>query len=86
MDCSPPGSSAHGVFQARIVKWVAIPFSKGFSWPRDHTLVSCIASRFFTVWATSVAPNLHQLINPEKKKEKIKVVFGSNSSPQKTSG
>ena len=35
MDCSPPGSSVHGVFQARILEWVAIPFSRGSSWPRD---------------------------------------------------
>ena len=36
-DCSPPGSSAHGILQARILEWVAIPFSKGSSWPRDET-------------------------------------------------
>ena len=50
--CSPPGSSVHGVLQARIPEWVAIPFSGGSSWPRDWTWVSCIAGRFFTVWAT----------------------------------
>ena len=48
VDCSPPGPSAHGIFQARIVEWFAIPFSRGFSWPRDRTHVSCIASNFFT--------------------------------------
>ena len=37
MDCSPPGSSAHGILQARILEWVAIPFSKASSWPRDQT-------------------------------------------------
>ena len=45
MDCSPPGSSAHGVIQARILKWVAMPSSRGSSWPRDQThfcYVSCI--------------------------------------------
>ena len=52
MDCSPPGSSVHGILQTRILKWVAIPFSKGSSLPRDRTLVSCIVYRFFTVWAT----------------------------------
>ena len=36
MDCSPPGSSVHGILQARILEWVAIPFSKGFSQPRDR--------------------------------------------------
>ena len=49
LDCSPPGSSVHGILQARILEWVAIPFSRGSSWPRDQTQVSCIAGRFFTV-------------------------------------
>ena len=53
MDSSPPGSSRHRILQARILEWVAIPFSRGFSWPRDQILVSCIAGRFFTIWATS---------------------------------
>ena len=48
MDCSLPGSSVHGILQARIVEWVAISCSRGFSWPRDRTRVSCIAGRFFT--------------------------------------
>ena len=51
-NCSPPGFSVHGILQTRILEWVAIPFSRGTSWPRDGTLVSCIAGRFFTVWAT----------------------------------
>ena len=52
MDCSLPGSSVHQVSQARILEWVAIPFSRGSSQPRDRTGVSCIAGGFFTVWAT----------------------------------
>ena len=48
MDCSPLGSSVHGILQARIVKWVAISFSSGSSWPRNQTWVCCIAGRFFT--------------------------------------
>ena len=52
MDCSPSGSSVHGILQARILEWVAIPFSRRSSWPRDPTWVSCIAGRFFTIWAT----------------------------------
>ena len=44
--------SVHGILQARILEWVAIPFSRGSSWPRDWTRVSCIAGRFFTSWAT----------------------------------
>ena len=49
MDCSPPDSSVHGILQVRILEWVVIPFSGGFSFPRDQTWVSCIAGRFFTV-------------------------------------
>ena len=45
---SPPGSSVHGILQARILKWVAISFSRGSSLPRNQTWVSCIAGRFFT--------------------------------------
>ena len=41
----------HGILQARILEWVAFPFSRGSSQPRDGTQVSCIASRFFTSWA-----------------------------------
>ena len=48
MDCSPPGSSVREFFQARILEWVAISFSRGSSWPRDQTQVSCKAGRFFT--------------------------------------
>ena len=52
MDCCPTGSSDHGILQARILEWVAIPFSRGSSGPRDQILVSCIGGRFFTVWAS----------------------------------
>ena len=55
MDCSPPGSSVHRILQARILKWVAIPFSQGSSQPKDQTRVSCIAGRFFIVWVTKEA-------------------------------
>ena len=41
--CCPPGSSVHGMLQARILEWVAIPFSRGSSQPQDWTWVSCIA-------------------------------------------
>ena len=57
MDCSPPGSSVHGIFQARILEWVASSFSRGSSWPRDWTQVSSIAGGPFTVWATREAPS-----------------------------
>ena len=60
MDCSLPGFSVHGIFQARILEWVAISFSRGSSWPRDQTQVSCIAGRRFTLWATREAPPVHK--------------------------
>ena len=56
MDYSPPGSSVHGILQARTLEWVAISFSRGSSWPREWTQASCIAGRFFTIWATREAP------------------------------
>ena len=55
MDCSPPGSSVQGILQARILKWVAISFSRGSSRPRDQTQVSCIRGRRFNLWATREA-------------------------------
>ena len=52
MDFSLPGSSVHGILQARILEWVAIAFSGGSSQPRDWTPVSLIAGGFLTIWAT----------------------------------
>ena len=52
MDCSLPGSSLHGIFQARVLEWVAISFSRRSSRPRDQTRVSRIVGRCFTIWAT----------------------------------
>ena len=49
MDCSPPGSSVHEILEARILEWVAMPFSGGSSQPRDPTPVSHIVGRFFTI-------------------------------------
>ena len=48
MDCSLPGSSVHGIFQRRILAWVAISFSMESSRLRNRSQVSCIAGRFFT--------------------------------------
>ena len=45
----PPGSSVHGIFQARILESIAMPFSRGSSQPRDQTWVSHITGRFFTI-------------------------------------
>ena len=52
MDCSLPGSSIHGIFQARVLDWVAISFSRRSFQPRDQTQVSHIVGKHFTVWAT----------------------------------
>ena len=52
MDCSSLGTSVHGILQARMLKWVAVPFSRGFSQPRYQTWVSWTAGRFLTIWAT----------------------------------
>ena len=51
MNCSLPGFSVHGIFQTRILEWVAISFSRGSSQPRDQIQISCIAGRLLTGWA-----------------------------------
>ena len=53
--CDPMDYTVHGILQARILEWVAFPFSRGSSQPRDRTQVCCIAGRFFTSWATREA-------------------------------
>ena len=62
---SPPDSPVYGIFQARLLEWLTIPFSRESSWPRDRTQVSCITGRFFTIWTTREAPsptnNTHKL-------------------------
>ena len=58
MDCSLPGSSVHGIFQTRILEWVAISFSKGSSRPRDQTHVSCITKVLYYL-SHQGSPNLH---------------------------
>ena len=58
MDCSLPGSSVHEILQARILKWVAISFSKGSSRLKDWSQVSCVAGSLFTDWATREDPSL----------------------------
>ena len=55
MDCSLSCSSVHGIFQARVLEWIAISFSRGSSRPRNLARVSCITGRRFTIWATREA-------------------------------
>ena len=57
MDYSLAGSSVHGIFQARILEWVAISFSRGSSRPRDLTSISCIGRQVLYHWVTWVSPN-----------------------------
>ena len=62
MDCSLPGSSVHGISQGRILEWVAISFSRVSSQPKLRTQVSCIAGKFFTIWATKEALSILSII------------------------
>ena len=63
MDCSLPGSTLHGILQARVLEWVAISFSRGSSQPRDRTRVSRILGRRFNLWATREVSNFNFLRN-----------------------
>ena len=65
--CSLLGSSVDRIFQARIQEWVTISFSRGSSWPRDRTWVSCTAGRLFTVWATREVLKILYRTNSKKK-------------------
>ena len=56
MDCSLPGSSVHGILQARILEWVSISFSRGPSWPRDQTHVFCTGRWILYLWITWEVP------------------------------
>ena len=79
-DCSPSGSSVCAIPQARILEWVATPFSRVSSLPRDRTHVSWITGRFFTIWATSKAPECFKGVRiwtRYKRKKKIKAVAHS---------
>jgi len=68
MDCSLPGSSIHGIIQARILESVAVPFSRGSSQPRDRTLIFYIAGRFCTVWVTREIKLASSSIGPKNGK------------------
>ena len=77
VDCSLPGSSVHGVFQARVLEWVAIAFSRGSSGRRDWTRVSCIAGRHFIVTIANIKfllSVLGQVFSKPKSKSNGKVL------------
>ena len=71
MDCSLPDSSVHGIFQAIVLEWIAISFSRGSSRPRDRTWVSRIVDKHFTVWATREVQGAIERLNRIKPKFKV---------------
>ena len=75
MDCSLPGSSLHGIFQARVLEWAAIAFSRGSSRPRDQTQISCIAGRFFTILGWPKSSLIHKMLW-----KNLKELFGQPNS------
>ena len=78
---SLPGSSVHGILQARILEWDAMPSSKGSFWPRDWTQVSRIEGRYFSISATGEAPILTQgLINKCSWKPRAEAVCHASDS------
>ena len=95
IDYSPPGSSVHGILQASILEWVAMPSSRVSSWPRDRTCVSCvscIAGRFLTHWATWEAPfvmilncklgtTIHEIHLWNKQKRSLQVISANSLCP-----
>ena len=63
VDYSLPSFSVHGILQARVLEWVTISFSRGSSWPRNRTRVSCIGGRRFNLWTTREAlTNLESIL------------------------
>ena len=67
MECSPPDSSVHGTSQARILKWIAISYCRGSSWPKNWTHVSCTGRWILYHWATREA---HEYPSPHFKHSK----------------
>ena len=71
IDCSPPGSSVHGILKVRILEWVAVPSCRGSSWPKDQTHVfrsSCVAGGLFTA-------------EPPRKPDSVKYSLGGKTAP-----
>ena len=86
--CNPMDYTAHGILQARILEWVAVPFFRGSSQPRDWTQVSLIAGRFFTSWATREAQEIeihmcrNYPININNSRQRSRHWISSTSSPK----
>ena len=86
MDCNPPGSSVHGILQARVLEWVAMPSSRGSSQPRDRAHISygsCTAGRFFTaetpgrprLWDKHVLTKMEELSAAQMKRGELLLVL-----------
>ena len=86
MDCSLPGFSVHGIFQARVLEWVAFSFSRGSSRPRDRTQVSLIAGRRFTLWATRSSRSIIKYILDKSKTDFWFLLSSNGKSFQESSG
>ena len=90
MDCSLPRSSLHGISQARILEWVAISFSRLSSQPRDRSWVSCIAGRFFNIWATRetlrYADNTTVMAESEEELKSLSMKWSSSAVQCSASG
>ena len=78
MDCSPLGSSVHGISQARILEWIAISLAKGSSWPRDWTHVSCTGRLVLYHWATKEA---HRVVAAKSLQSCLTLCNPIDSSP-----
>ena len=80
MDCSPPGSSVHGIFQARILECTAISDSRGSSWPRDQTCISCVSCSgmwvFMLIHMGSPHAGLPECIFNRQKIPRLLILFG----------
>ena len=92
MDCSLPGSSVHGIFQAIVLEWTAISFSRGSSQPRDQTRVSHIVDRRFTIWATQsnlqIHCNFYQIamaVSTELEQKNLTVCMETHKTPNSQS-
>ena len=92
MDCSLSGSSVHGIFQARVLEWIAISFSRGSSRPKNQTWVSQVAGRCFTSWATREAPlnnkqnkNTNQIISRQEYQSHSALPIRGKTNKQKLS-
>ena len=79
MDCSLPGSSVYGIFQARILEWITISFSRGSCRSRNRTQVFCIAGRLFADWAMKEALLLLPVIKIHTYIHTIQNLLGENN-------